>query len=165
MDALTAIATRHSTRHFTDKQLSREQIEAIINAGRFAPSARGDQPWTFVVVADAATRKRMAELTEGGGNFIAEAPVCIAIFCKPTKYYLEDGCLAAQNMLIAATSLGIQSCWCAGDKKPYASSIRNLLFAPDDAKLVAMLAFGYAAEAGQPSAKRPLSEVVRWERC
>ncbi|MGI5861912.1 MAG: nitroreductase family protein [Myxococcales bacterium] len=164
MDALTAIATRHSTRSFTSKPLSRADLESIVNAGRAAPSARNEQPWEFVVVADAATRRRIAELTEGGGSFIAEAPACIAIFSKPTKYYLEDGCLAAGSMLIAATALGIQSCWVAGDKKPYADAIKNLLFAPDDYKLVAMIALGYSDAQPQISTKRPLNEVLHWER-
>lgn len=164
MDALTAIATRHSTRTFTAEPMTREQLETIVNAGRFAPSARGDAPWTFVTVTEAATRKRLAELTEGGGAFIAEAPACVAVFCKPTKYYIEDGCLAAQNMLIAATALGIQSCWVAGDKKPYAGAIGNLLFAPADHKLVALLVFGHGASAGQPAPKPVLGDVLRWER-
>ena len=164
MDALTAIATRHSTRSFTSKPLSRADLESIVNAGRAAPSARNEQPWEFVVVADAATRRRIAELTEGGGSFIAEAPACIAIFSKPTKYYLEDGCLAAGTMLVAAAALGIQSCWVAGDKKPYADAIKTLLFAPDDYKLVSMIALGYSDAQPQISTKRPLNEVLHWER-
>lgn len=164
MDALTAIASRHSTRSFKPDPVSREQLEAIVDAGRHAPTARNEQPWHFVVVAEAAARKRIAELTEGGGGFIAEAPACIAVFCKESKYFLEDGCIAAQTMLIAATALGLQSCWVAGDKKPYAPAIANLLFAPPQMKLVALLAIGHGTGADQPNTKRPLGEVLHWER-
>lgn len=164
MDALTAIASRHSTRSFTHQPVSREQLEAIVNAGRHGPSARGDWPWHFVVVTKADTRKRLAELTENGGPFIADAPACIAVFCKDTKYFLEDGCIAAENMLIAATALGLQSCWVAGDKKPYALAVNTLLFAPDKYRLVCLLPIGYAAAAGQPAARPALADVLHWER-
>ena len=164
MDALTAIATRHSTRSFKPDPVSREQLESIVNAGRQAPSARNEQPWQFVAVADASTRKRLAELAEGGGAFLAQAPACIAVFCKDSKYFVEDGCIAAQNMLIAATALGLQSCWCAGDKKPYAEAVGTLLFAPQGHRLVAMLAIGHGAGSDPTPPKRPLAEVLHWER-
>ncbi len=164
MDALTAIASRHSTRTFKHDPVSREQLEAIVNAGRHAPTARGEQPWHFVVVAEAAARRRIAELTEQGGAFIADAPACIAVFCKDGKYFLEDGCTAAQNMLIAATALGLQSCWVAGDKKPYAKAVGTLLFAPEGVRLVCLLAIGHGSGGGQPPARRPLAEVLHWER-
>lgn len=164
MDALIAIASRHSTRSFTHEPVSREQLEAILDAGRHAPSARDEQPWQFVVVAEAAARKRIAELTETSGGFVADAPVCIAVFCKDGKYFLEDGCAAAQNMLVAATALGLQSCWVAGDKKPYAQAVATLLFAPANLRLVALLVVGHGTHAGAPTAKRPLKEVAHWER-
>lgn len=164
MDALTAIASRHSTRSFKHDPVSRDQLEAIVNAGRHAPTARGEQPWHFVVVAEAASRKRIAELTEDGGRFIADAPACIAVFCKDGKYFLEDGCTAAENMLVAATALGLQSCWVAGDKKPYAPAISTLLFAPQQLRLVCLLAIGHGTTGGQPPARRPISDVLHWER-
>jgi nitroreductase len=43
--------------------------------------------------------------------------------CKDTKYYLEDGCNASQNILVAARAHGLGSCWVAGDKKPYAEKV------------------------------------------
>jgi len=164
MDALTAIASRHSTRSFKHDPVSREQLETIVNAGRHAPTARDEQPWQFVMVSESTARKRLAELTEGHDPFIADAPVCIAVFCKAGKYFLEDGCAAAENMLIAATALGLQSCWVAGDKKPYAEAVGTLLFAPENMRLVALLVIGHGTAGGQPSARRPLAEVLHWER-
>lgn len=163
MDALTAIASRHSTRSFTHQPVTREQLEAIVDAGRHAPTARNEQGCQFVVVADGETRKRLAELTEHN-PFLADAPACIAVFCKDTKYYVEDGSVAAQNMLVAATALGLQSCWVAGDKKPYAGPVTTLLFAPEGMKLVTLLAIGHGTDGGMPTAKRPLAEVLHWER-
>jgi nitroreductase len=50
-------------------------------------------------------------------NIIAQAAVCVAVLCKDTKYYLEDGCYASQNILVAARGHGLGACWVAGDKK------------------------------------------------
>jgi nitroreductase len=67
-------------------------------------------------------------------------------------------------MLIAATALGLQSCWVAGDKKPYAKAVGTLLFAPEGVRLVCLLAIGHGSGGGQPPARRPLAEVLHWER-
>ena len=163
MDALTAIATRHSTRAYTSKGVPKEQLEKIVDAGRRAATARNFQPWEFIVVTDADTRKKLADLAESG-KFIAQSPACIAVFCKDTKYYLEDGCAATQNILVAATAMGVQSCWVAGDKKPYCGAIADLLKVPAGYKLISLIALGYAESPGKPTPKRPLNEVMHWEK-
>jgi len=163
MDALTAIATRHSTRAYTSKGVPKEQLEKIVDAGRRAATARNFQPWEFIVVTDADTRKKLADLAEYG-KFIAQSPACIAVFCKDTKYYLEDGCAATQNILVAATAMGVQSCWVAGDKKPYCGAIADLLKVPAGYKLISLIALGYAESPGKPTPKRPLNEVMHWEK-
>jgi nitroreductase len=118
-----------------------------------SPSAVNIQPWEFIVVTDPETRKKIADLTDYG-KFIANAPVCIAVFCKDTKYYLEDGSAATMAILLAAWSYGLGTCWVAGDKKHYAEPIRQLLGVPEGYKLVSLIAMGYPAE--QPTKeKRP----------
>ena len=73
MEALKAIAERHSTRDYGLKPVAKEVLEQIVDAGRRAATARNKQPWEFVVVTDAAARRKLAELAEYG-KFIAEAP-------------------------------------------------------------------------------------------
>ncbi len=164
MDTLTAIRTRYSARQFLPgKPVPRELIEQIIDAGQRAPTARNVQPWEFVVVTDPAMRRSIAELAEYG-RFIAQAPVCVVVLCKDTKYYLEDGCAAVENILLAATALGVQSCWVAGDKKAYAPEIVQMVGAPDTHKLIALVPLGYAAAPGRQPARRELSQVLHWER-
>ena len=163
MDALTAIAERHSTRQFTPKPVPQPLLEQIVDAGRLAPTAMNEQPWVFVVVTDAAMRQQLAALTDYG-RFIADAGACVVVFCRDTKYYLEDGCAATENVLLAATALGVQSCWVAGDKKPYAGQVAQLLGVPAGYKLISLLALGYAAAPGGAHAKRALAEVLHWEK-
>ena len=162
MDALVAIAERHSTRAFTSEPVPREALQKIIDAGRHAPSARNEQPWEFLVVTEPETRKKLGKL----GDFTAPlgaAAACVAVYCKDSKYYLEDGCAAAQNILIAATALGLQTCWVAGDKGPYCAAAASILGVPLAYKLVALLAVGHGREPGAPTPKRGLDAVLHWE--
>lgn len=163
MDALTAITKRHSTRAFTAEPIPRELLEKIVDAGRLAPTARNEQPWEFVVVTDAAMRRRLAEVTDYG-SFLADAAACVAVFCREAKYFLEDGCLAAANMLLAATALGLQSCWVAGDKKAYCEAVAEALGVPPGYRLVSLLAIGHGRGEQPRAPERSLAEVAHWER-
>ena len=119
MENLELLCVRRSIRMFQNKSIIREDLEKLVDSARFAPTARNVQPWEFVLVTDKDKLIELAKLAENG-RFIAQAAACIAVFCVDTKYYLEDGCAATCNILLAATALGIGSCWVAGDKKPYA---------------------------------------------
>ncbi len=161
---LEVLKSRKSQRNFLDnKPIPREQLEQIIDCARFAATARNVQPWEFVVVTEPGVRQQIAEIATTG-KFIAQASACVIVFCQDTKYYLEDGCAATENILIAAAGLGISSCWVAGDKKPYDEDIRNLLSVPQNYKLVSLIALGYDKEEADRAPKRPLTEVLHWEK-
>src|SRR3989338_2400410 len=165
MDAFEAIRKRTSVREYNMKSLPKETVEKIADAGRLAPTARGEEPWEFIAVLDPKIKAKVAQAATSG-SFIKEAACCIAVFCKDTKYYLEDGCAATENMLIAATALGIASCWVAGDKKPYCSQISNLLNVPAEFKLISLIALGYPEqkESFRLKDKRSLDGVMHWEK-
>ncbi len=162
MTAIETLKTRRSVRVFQNKPVPREIIEDIVDCGHLAASAINIQPWEFVAVADAAMRRRIAEATDHG-KFIADAPVCIVVLCRDSKYYLEDGSAATQNMLVAARAHGLGSCWVAGDKKPYAPDIAKMVGAPDGFRLVSLIPMGYPAE-DDKKPKRPLADVLHWEK-
>ncbi len=163
MDAIEAMKTRRSVRSFKPDPVPKEVIEDIVDCARLAPTALNYQPWEFIVVTDPQMRKRIADETDYG-KFIAQAPICIAVFCRNVKYYLEDGSAATQNLLLAAHAHGLGACWVAGDKKPYASRIAELLGVPSGYKLVSLVAMGYPAEKPGRISKRSLREVLHWEK-
>jgi len=165
MEAIKVIKTRRSIREYLDKSIPKEALEKIVDAARFAPTARGIQPWEFIVVTEQATLKKIADIAEYG-KFIAQAKACIAVICQDTKYYLEDGSAATQNMLLAATALGIGSCWVAGDKKPYCSQISSLLSVPPNFKLVSLISLGYpkSQDKFKVIEKRSIEQVMHWEK-
>ena len=142
MDGLKMLYTRRSVRNFTPDPVSDEIVEKIVKAGHLAATGRNVQPWEFVVVRTPERLKELGEITDYG-KFIPEAPLCIAVFCKDTTYYLEDGSAAIQNILLAARYHGLGSCWVAGDKKKYADDIRRLCKADTDKKLIGLVSVGY----------------------
>jgi nitroreductase len=162
MDAIEVLKTRRSVRAYRDEPLPRKVIEDVIDCGRLAATAVNIQPWEFVVVTEPEMLRRIAETTDHG-RFIAQAPACVLVLCADTKYYLEDGSAATENILLAARAHGLGSCWVAGDKKPYASQISRLVGAPRDYKLVSLIPIGYPAE-NPRQGKRPLSAVLHWEK-
>lgn len=165
MEAIEVIKTRRSIREYLDKPIPKDALGKIVDAARFAPTARGIQPWEFIVVSEQAALKKIADIAEYG-KFIAQAKACIAVFCQDTKYYLEDGSAATQNILLAASALGIGSCWVAGDKKPYCSQISSLLNVPPNFKLVSLVSLGYpkSKDSFKISEKRNLTQVIHWEK-
>lgn len=162
MDAINMLKTRRCIRNYASAPVPKETIEEIIDSGRLAATARNEQPWEFIVVQDAATRARLAEIATHG-KFIADAPVCVVVVCKECTYYLEDGSAATQNILLAARAHGLGACWVAGDKKPYAGDVLDLVGVPRGYKLVSLIPIGKPADEPKPP-KRKLSEVLHWEK-
>lgn len=165
MNAIEAIRKRRSIRDYKDKSIPKDVLCNLVDAARFAPTARNVQPWEFVVITNPETLKKLGELAENG-RFIASGKACIVVFCSDTKYYLEDGCAATENILIAATALGIGSCWVAGDKKPYCGEVSKLLNVPAVFRLVSLVALGYPKSENRFTAadKRIVNALIHWEK-
>ena len=162
MDAIEVLKTRRSVRAYKSEPVPRSIIEDIIDCGRLAATAVNIQPWEFVVVTEPAMLRKIADITDYG-KFIADASACVLVLCAETKYYLEDGSAATENILLAARAHCLGSCWVAGDKKHYAPDICRVVGAPRGYRLVSLIPIGYPVETQEP-AKRPLAEVLHWEK-
>lgn len=163
MNLFEAIEKRASVRVYSNKPVAKELLEKLIDAGKRAPSGQNVQPWEFIVFTHLEKRQQIAEITNYG-KFLAQAPACIAVYCRDTEYFLEDGCAAVENILLAATALGLGSCWIAGDKKPYVKDIDNVLGVPNGYKLIALISVGYSPKKIGPTKKRTLENVIHWEQ-
>jgi nitroreductase len=80
-----------------------------------------------------------------------------------SKFWLEDGSAAVQNILIASTALGYGSCWLQGYTEPREEELKEFLGIPDDKKLLTLVPIGVPNE-WPTKEKKPLSEVLHWER-
>jgi nitroreductase len=163
MDLFEAIEQRHSVRAYSDKKVKTEDLEKIIAAARLAPTARGEQPWEFIMVTEKEKLEKIGALAKNG-EFIKKAAAGVVVVSRDTKYYIEDGSAATQNILLASAALGIGSCWIAGDKKPYAQDILDLFGVPPGYKLVSMISLGYPEGKTEPHAKKGTEQVIHYEQ-
>jgi nitroreductase len=142
----TVIKSRHSVRKFKQEPVSDLVIADVLECAAHAPTAANTQPWLFGVIREKKTLAAIAGLTDYG-KFIADAPLCFAVFGeKNQKYYLEDCCAATENLILALLAHGISSCWVAGEKKPYCEAVRKLLGVPEGYTLVSLVPAGCPAE-------------------
>jgi len=142
----TVIKSRHSVRKFKPDPVGDLVIADALECAARAPTAMNVQPWLFGVVRDKTLLSNLAALTDHG-RFIADCPLCVAVFGeKNQKYYLEDCCAATENLIVALQAHGISSCWVAGDKKPYGEAVRKLLDVPEGYTLVSLVAAGTPVE-------------------
>lgn len=160
MDALEAIRRRRSVRDYTGDPVPRADLETIVDAGRLAASGFNQQPCDFVVVTDPATIAQFRP----AASWIEQAGAVIAVVVETSsQYWLEDAAAAVQNMLVAATALGYGSCWLEGNTIPMEDVFKPLLGVPDDRRLLTLVPIGVPV--GWPAKeKRPLSDVLHWER-
>ncbi|MDR3745475.1 MAG: nitroreductase family protein [Acidobacteriaceae bacterium] len=162
-NAIEAMQSRRSIRTYnTGLTVERSTIEEIVDCARLAPTAMNDQPWEFVVVTERSSLAKIPTLL-GHAEFIANAAFCVLVFSRESGCALEDCCAATENLLIAAEAHGLGACWVAGTGQPYAPAVAQAFGAPASHQLISLVSVGHPAE--QPTIeKRPLMEVLHWER-
>lgn len=160
MDALEAISRRRSVREYTGDSIPREDLEKIVDAGRLAASGSNRQPWDFIVVTDRA----MIDKLKVAAEWMEKAGAIIAVVMDPSsRWWVEDGSAAVENMLIASTALGYGSCWLEGYTLRWEEEFKTLLDIPKEKRLLTLVPIGVPTE-WPAKEKRPLEEVIHWER-
>jgi len=160
MDMLEVIKTRRSIRRYTGDVVSDEDINKVLEAGRWAPSADNSQPWTFVVLRSREVKEKLAG-TLPCGKFLSQAALGIAVVIDEaaSSNAVEDGAAATQNVLLEAHSLGLGACWIGTYGSPHEASARKVLKVPEDKRLLSVIAIGYPAETARKT-RKPLAELV-----
>jgi nitroreductase len=160
VDALEAIHKRRSIRRYTGAPVPRADLEKIVDAGRLAASGRNQQPWDFIVITSRETMDRLKIAAE----WMDKAAAIIAVVLDPaSRYWLEDGSAAVQNMLIACTALGYGACWIGGDTMAREDEFKTLLGVPKEKRLITLIPVGVPAESPTKD-KKSLEAVLHWER-
>jgi nitroreductase len=184
---LDNIYQRRSVRNYSDKEVSDEVIKEIIKAGTYAPTAVNKQPWRFVVIKnkqlieeydDRAKKAFLAAykdtenpelakfvqfLSKPATRIFYEAPVLILLFASPDVINEHDCSLAAENMMLAAQSLGIGSCWIGlAEGLGYDMEFLKEVGVPEGHKLIAPLIFGYPAKQNLKAPARNADVILKW---
>ena len=151
MKALEAIYTRRSIRKFTSKPVSNDLIQTVLEAGMFAPSARNQQPWHFIVITNKTLKDRLMK-AHPYASMLSEAPSAILV-CGDTDLELSSGywpidCSAAtQNILLAAHASGLGAVWLGVQpRQERKDAIRDIFKLPANIQPFALIALGYPDE-------------------
>ena len=162
MKLFEAIETRASVRSLRPVEVPEADLERILDAGRRAPSGMNRQPIDFIVIKDPASLGKLSQAQA----CIADVGLAIAVVAEPAKstYWLEDVAAATENMLLAITALGYASVWIEGTLLRAEEQHKQVLGVPEPMRLMVVLPIGAATEPARQAPKRPLSEMVHWER-
>ncbi len=193
MDFFEVINQRRSIRKFRPDAVNKADILKILHAANWAPSALDLQPWEFLVVSGDKKNRLAGNYGKIVDNYTKDwdespdkafmprsefmqfasiyggAPVVIVVLAeahtdsKYQKALLESASAAMENMLLAATALGLGGCWMTGPLEDE-GYLRSLLSIPDDREIVALSPVGYPAATPKPRPRLDpdLTRKVRW---
>ncbi len=165
---LDLIKTRRSVRRYTTQRLPEDDLLRLVEAGRWAPSGSNRQGWVFVIVDDPKYLEALEAVAPGIiGRPAAVIAVCIDLSGKARDDGDEelppmDAAMAAQNILLEATALGIGSCPVLSYDSP---SVSRLLGLPEAIRLELLIALGYpAGPVRVPRRRRTMAQVAHKNR-
>jgi nitroreductase len=158
---LEFLKQRRSIRMFQDEMVADKDIEMILEAGRWAPSASNKQPWEFIIIKNHDILKQISK-TGIYGAPLKKAPLGIAIVGKIEEnpdWYIQDTTLVSMNMMLMAWALNIGMCWIGSMNREYA---KELLGLGKKDFLLTILAAGYIkGKKPKPSVRKNLNEIIR----
>ncbi|MEZ5374937.1 MAG: nitroreductase [Acidimicrobiales bacterium] len=167
MDAIAALRNKRDQRDYTDEPIADDLLDTVLDAARMAGSAKNQQPVRLVVVTDPATK----EALKAGGDFAAwiDRPPVLVVFtvrADAGPRALFDVGRHAQNLMVAATALGLSSCPVTFHHQ---AVVREILGIPDDVDAPMVVSLGHPAPSSGPSPvagpRLPLGDYVhrgRW---
>lgn len=179
------LSRRWSPRAFDERPVEPEKLASLFEAARWAPSSNNGQPWRFIVARKEETKEydRLFRcLTEGNQKWAGRAPALILSVAKltfddgsPNRHAYHDVGLAAENLVLQATALGLASHQMAGY---HVEKVRTEFNIPSEFDPVAVIAIGYPGDLSvlddrlrqrevNPRERNPISEFVfsgQWGR-
>lgn len=153
MKFIDLVKERYSCKNFDRKQIKKEELDIILEAGRFAPTAKNNQNQRIYVIQSEESLKIIDEETPC--RYKAPTVLVIAYdkdntFTYPGGRYnsgIEDVTIVASHMLLASKSVGVDSCW-VNFFDP--DKLKDKLKLPENEEIVAMIDLGYASEENEP---------------
>lgn len=162
MSLIDSILSRRSIRKYEPRDIPEDILRQILEVGRQAPSAVNRQPIRFVIVNDHEIAKEFS--SDLFNRFIKDAPAVI-VGCADVnslltgKWAVVDATIAMQNMVIAAWTLGVGSCWIGAFNE---KKVKESLKVPDKWRVVALITLGYPAEQPKPKKKKAFEELFNF---
>jgi nitroreductase len=162
------ISKRYSVRAYKSDPVAEETLQKVLEAARSAPTAQNRQPFQLVVLRTAGREEELKRIYPR--DWLSQAPVVVVVCAvyegawlrMDKKNYSEvDATIAMDHLILAATDLGLGTCWIAAFNP---QELRAVLKLPEGVEPVALTPIGYAADQPQEKKRKTLSELVRYER-
>lgn len=168
MDFFKVISRRYSVRAYRSDPVEEEKLLRILEAARLAPTAANRQAFQILVIPTAGREKELGRIY--GAAWFVQAPLVLGVCTLPKqawtrkdgKNYADvDAAIVMDHIVLAATALGLGTCWVAAFD-PVAA--REVLGLPPEVEPVVFTPLGYPADSPKPKKRKELSELVRYER-
>jgi nitroreductase len=167
MTLIEVIRKRYSCRAYEDKPIEQGKLDRIMEAARQAPSAKNLQDWRFVLVRDKEKRSRIAATTNRPEVFGKAGVIIVA--CSNSDYVMACGqavgpidvAIALEHISLAATELGLGTCWIGSFET---EKVREILNIPEDVAIIELMTLGYPAEGGRQSGREPIENIVCYDQ-
>ena len=168
-EVIKTISTRRSIREYSNKQISNAELETILNAGTYAASGMGQQASMMVAVQDPEVIAQMSGLNASVMGMDIDpfygAPTVVVVFADSNRLtYVEDGSLVIGNMMLAASSIGVDSCWVHRAKETFETeegkALKKQWGIPDNYVGIGNCILGYRAGDLPEAAKRRPNRIV-----
>ncbi len=169
MDFIELAKSRYSCKKFAPRQISKEQLDCILEAGRLAPTAKNLQEQHVYVVQSEESIAKIDTLTPcryGAPTMLIVAFDKNNVFTYPGQKYdsgIEDASIVTTHMMLCAKSVGVDSCWVNFFDPDKMADAFNL---PENEEILTCLALGFAAEGSKPLAthnsRKPIEETVTY---
>jgi nitroreductase len=168
MDFSEVIRKRYSARAYKPDPVEEGKLEAVLEAARLAPTAANRQPIQLVVIHTKGREDELRRVYKR--EWFTTAPLVIGVCAVPSqawsrmdgKNYADvDAAIAMDHLILAATDVGLGTCW-IGAFDPAAA--REVLGLPEGVEPIAFTPLGYAADEPKPKQRKAISELVRHER-
>ncbi len=168
MEFSEVIAKRYSVRGFKPDPVEEDKLGRVLEAARLAPTACNRQPFRFIVFHTTGGESEIRRIYDRA--WFVQAPIIICACAIPSKAWVRrdgrnyadiDTAIAMDHLILAATDLGLGTCWVAAFD---IAALREILHLPRDVEPIAITPLGYPAVAPGPKDRQELSALVRYER-
>jgi nitroreductase len=168
MEVSEVIIKRVSIREYKPTDVPDDKLMRVLEAGRMAPTGGNRQEMKFVVIKNKETKGKLGEAS-GGQKHVAGAPFVIAaVATHPERMmvcdvpaYPVDVSIALAHMMLAAADIGLGTCWIGAFQQ---EMVKNILDIPKQCRVVALLSLGYPAAGGREKIRKPIEELVCYEK-
>lgn len=160
---IETIFARRSIREYTEDPVSNDDINTILDCGRWAPSGLNNQPWKFIVIQNEDNIKKLADCTHYS-KIVLQAKVLIVVYLDQEAMYHHDKDVLAigasiQNMLLACEELDLGAVW-LGEILKKSEQVNGILGVPESLELMAVLAIGQPVEKERSSTRKAIEEIT-----